>query len=183
MGEGGDGGGERKKFRQLHSEADADDTHGGGGGGPTTTSGAVPLSSDGRLLARSKSKGHKYHYFDNDEPRPGAHSFDGTYHIYRVMEKATRGRLSLEPNPSRGPKPRPLNLEKVLRDLHPEKMEMVQEMEKEEEENAAGDGRGLEDDGVEGGEDGAGEGGGGEDVVGAVEDGAGEDGGDAGVAW
>ena len=72
--------------------------------------------SSNKLVSKLVSK-FCFFKFNVHRYSPGAHSFDGTYHIYRVMEKATGGRLSLEPNPARGPKPRPLDLEQVLRDL------------------------------------------------------------------
>jgi len=39
----------------------------------------------------SMSNGHnqvRYHYFDTEEPRPGAHSFDATYLMYQLLELA-----------------------------------------------------------------------------------------------
>lgn len=88
----GGGGGIRHLLRVRALEAKGDDgknverrARAGGGVNKKGGSGGGVLSDDGRFVTRSKSDGHKYHYFDNDEPRPGAHSFDGVYHIYRLM--------------------------------------------------------------------------------------------------
>uniref|UniRef100_A0A061S3I5 Alpha-N-acetyl-neuraminate alpha-2,8-sialyltransferase (Sialyltransferase 8E) n=1 Tax=Tetraselmis sp. GSL018 TaxID=582737 RepID=A0A061S3I5_9CHLO len=37
-----------------------------------------------------------YHYFDDDEPRPGAHSFDLTYYLYRLLELSEKYPVRLQ---------------------------------------------------------------------------------------
>ena len=36
-------------------------------------------------MAKGESQLH-YHYFDSEEPRPGAHSFDATFFMYKMVE-------------------------------------------------------------------------------------------------
>ena len=38
----------------------------------------------------------RYHYFDNEVPRVGAHNFDATYYMYRLLETGTNGALALK---------------------------------------------------------------------------------------
>ena len=37
----------------------------------------------------------RYHYFDDEEPRPGAHSFDATYYMYQLLEKSSHLNISI----------------------------------------------------------------------------------------
>ena len=37
-----------------------------------------------------------YHYFDMEEPRPGAHSFDATYFMYKIVELSGKLGLTLK---------------------------------------------------------------------------------------
>ncbi|QDZ19090.1 sialyltransferase [Chloropicon primus] len=46
-------------------------------------------------MAQGEQRLH-YHYFDSEEPRPGAHSFDAAYFIYRVFEMSTELGLTIK---------------------------------------------------------------------------------------
>ena len=49
----------------------------------------------------------RYHYFDSEEPRPGAHSFDATYFMYKILEASDAADLTVHdqglPDNLRGP--------------------------------------------------------------------------------
>jgi len=40
-------------------------------------------------MAEAHSELH-YHYFDAEEPRPGAHSFDATFFMYKIVEMSQK---------------------------------------------------------------------------------------------
>ncbi len=45
-------------------------------------------------MAEANSELH-YHYFDAEEPRPGAHSFDATFFMYRIVEMSKKVGLKI----------------------------------------------------------------------------------------
>mmetsp|Transcript_41658 Transcript_41658/g.50513 ORF Transcript_41658/g.50513 Transcript_41658/m.50513 type:complete len:450 (-) Transcript_41658:883-2232(-) len=47
------------------------------------------------LMARSRTKRYRYHYFDDEEPRHGAHSFDATFYMYRLMSMSPKANIEV----------------------------------------------------------------------------------------
>ena len=45
-------------------------------------------------MAEGQSDLH-YHYFEAEEPRPGAHSFDATFFMYKMVEMSNKFGLSI----------------------------------------------------------------------------------------
>lgn len=54
-------------------------------------------------MARSHTKKYRYHYFDDEEPRHGAHSFDATFYMYRLMAMQHGSRLKVHAVKTFGP--------------------------------------------------------------------------------
>jgi len=46
-------------------------------------------------MARDHSRQYRYHYFDDEQPRTGAHSFDAVYYMYRVMSLTKKTGLTV----------------------------------------------------------------------------------------
>ena len=49
-------------------------------------------------MAEGQSELH-YHYFDREEPRPGAHSFDATFFMYKLVELSGQANLTIRTIP------------------------------------------------------------------------------------
>jgi len=46
-------------------------------------------------MARDRSRRNHYHYFNDEQPRTGAHSFDATYYMYRLIEISGQTKLKV----------------------------------------------------------------------------------------
>ena len=57
--------------------------------------GSVEMAGFDPWTESMRNRSVRYHYFDDEEPRPGAHSFDATYYMYQLLEQASDLNISI----------------------------------------------------------------------------------------
>ena len=57
--------------------------------------GSVKMAGFDPWTESMRNRSVRYHYFDDEEPRPGAHSFDATYYMYQLLEQASGLNISI----------------------------------------------------------------------------------------